>query len=262
VMCLDSQRPGIMDEKGFTFLQKLAPLIAIAVSNSLSFRMVKAESNTDHLTGLYNHRGFMEKFLLTLDTTYREQVPLAFLIMDIDNFKLVNDTYGHMVGNVILTELAQILTGFFRSADLVARWGGEEFVVVLYNAPPDIAPRICEQLRRKIDSHQFPISLERDTFKQVTVSLGLASSMDTNLAPEQVSGSRRGDPDIFIKNVRQLADAIAENADEAMYVAKREGKNTLRLSYHYPQQEPAEWFKYLGASVKADDNGAVDDDED
>lgn len=238
VLCLDSTKTEMLDQKSFGFLERLTPLIAIAVSNSLSFRSVKAESNTDSLTGLNNHRGFMEKFLVALDAAYREQAPLAFLILDIDNFKQVNDTYGHLVGNLVLIDLADILTNFFRSADFVARWGGEEFVVVLTNTPPDIAPRICEQLRRKIESHQFPISLEKDAFKQVTVSLGLASTEDANLKAELISGSRRGETDVFVKNVHELAESIATNADEAMYVAKRQGKNALRLSYHYPVAKP------------------------
>jgi len=245
VLCLDSSKTGMLNEKSYRFLERLTPLIAIAVSNSLNFRSVKAESNTDSLTGLNNHRGFMEKFLVALDAAYREKSPLAFLILDIDNFKQINDTYGHLVGNLVLTDLAEILTNFFRSADFVARWGGEEFVVVLSNTPPDIAPRICEQLRRKVESHQFPISLEKDAFKQVTVSLGLSSTQDSNLEAEMVSGSRRGETDVFVKNVHELAESIATNADEAMYVAKREGKNALRLSHHYPVDQPEPSFEIV-----------------
>ncbi len=245
VLCLDSSKTGMLNDESYGFLERLTPLIAIAVSNSLSFRSVKAESNTDSLTGLNNHRGFMEKFLVALDAAYREKAPLAFLILDIDHFKQVNDTYGHLVGNLVLTDLADILTNFFRSADFVARWGGEEFVVVLTNTPSDIAPRICEQLRRKIESHQFPISLEKDAFKQVTVSLGLASTQDTNLKAEMISGSRRGETDVFVKNVHELAESIATNADEAMYVAKREGRNALRLSYHYPVEKQEQTFEII-----------------
>lgn len=238
VLCLDSERGEFMDDKSFHFLGHLTPLVSVAVSNSLKHQMVKTESNTDNLTGLNNHRGFMEKLLPTLEAALRENVPLALLIIDIDDFKVFNDSYGHLVGNLILVELAKILVEFFRSADLIARWGGEEFVVVLNGTPPDIAPRICEQLRRKIESHQFPVSLEKDAFRQVTVSLGLSTSMDKGLDPELVTGSRRKDEDVYIRNLTEIAQNMVKHADEAMYAAKRQGKNQLMISLEYPVTEP------------------------
>jgi diguanylate cyclase (GGDEF)-like protein len=235
VVCLDSERVGMFNENALTFLERLAPLISIAVANSLSFREVKAASNTDNLTGLANHRGFMEKFLPLLDDSFCDGFPLAILTLDIDGFKSVNDTYGHLIGNLVLTELSAILDSFFRASDLAARFGGEEFVVVLNGTPPDTAPRIAEQLRRKVESHQFPITMERDTFRQVTVSIGLATTLDTNLEPQIVSGSRgRGDRDKYLKNAEEIWKAVIDNADQAMYAAKRSGKNQVMLSHFYP----------------------------
>jgi diguanylate cyclase (GGDEF)-like protein len=235
VMCLDSEKAASFDEKAFAFLEELSPLISIAVSNSMSYVAVKEESHTDNLTGLKNHRGFMENFLPLLSDSYTDEFSLALMIMDIDNFKKINDTYGHQVGNLILTDLAEILKSFFRTSDLVARFGGEEFVVVLNGTPSDIAPRIAEQLRRKVEMHQFPISLQKDAFKQVTVSIGLATTSDTNLDPQIVSGSRsRGEADVYLRNDAEIAEAIIENADQALYVAKREGKNQVRLSFQFP----------------------------
>ena len=240
VLCLDSERPANFDAKSFAFLESLVPLISITVSNSLSYTMVKAESTTDNLTSLHNHRGFMEKLPSLLELAFRDGVPTALLMLDIDDFKRVNDTYGHLVGNLILTELAEILTSFFRGSDVVARYGGEEFVVVLNGTPPDIAPRIAEQLRRKVDSHQFPISLQRDAFKQVTISIGLAACTDTNLRPELVRGSRsRAESDIFLRNVDELGALLIDNADQALYAAKREGKNQVMLSPFFPPRPPS-----------------------
>jgi diguanylate cyclase (GGDEF)-like protein len=235
VVCLDSERVGAFNDKGLEFLEHIAPLISIAVANSLSYSEVKAASNTDNLTGLANHRGFMEKFLPLLDDSFCDNFPLALLTLDIDNFKSVNDTYGHLIGNLVLTELAQILDSFFRASDLAARFGGEEFVVILNGTPPDIAPRIAEQLRRKIESHQFPITLERDTFRQVTASIGLATTLDTNLDAQMASGSRgRGDRDRYLKNADEIWRKLVDNADQAMYAAKRSGKNQVMLSHYYP----------------------------
>jgi diguanylate cyclase (GGDEF)-like protein len=240
VLCLDSEKLASFDDSAFAFLESLAPLISIAVSNSLSYTMVKAESHTDNLTGLNNHRGFMEMLPELLTDAYRDNVSLALMIIDIDFFKKVNDTYGHLVGNIVLTELAEILRAFFRGSDVVARYGGEEFVILLNGTPPDIAPRIAEQLRRKVEAHQFPISLQRDAFKQVTVSVGLATTADTNLQPELIRGSRsRGESDVFLRNVDELGAQLIDNADQALYVAKREGRNQVMLSLQYPVKRTA-----------------------
>lgn len=245
VLCLDSEKLASFDATAFAFLESLAPLISIAVSNSLNYTMVKAESHTDNLTGLNNHRGFMEMLPELLTDTYRDNIALALMIIDIDFFKKVNDTYGHLVGNVVLTELADILRSFFRGSDVVARYGGEEFVIVLNGTPPDIAPRIAEQLRRKVETHQFPISLQRDAFKQVTISIGLSTSADTNLHPEVVRGSRsRGESDVFLRNVDELGAQLIDNADQALYAAKREGRNQVMLSLQYP-------VKHTGAIADA-----------
>jgi diguanylate cyclase (GGDEF)-like protein len=239
VLCLDSEKLASFDERTFAFLESLAPLISIAVSNSLSYASVKAESHTDNLTGLNNHRGFMELLPGLLTESYRDNIPMGLMVIDIDWFKKVNDTYGHLVGNLILTELAEILRTFFRGSDVVARYGGEEFVVVLNGTPPDIAPRICEQLRRKVETFQFPISLQRDAFKQVTISIGLATTADTNLEPEIVRGSRRGQSDTFIRNVDEIGAQLIDNADQALYAAKRDGRNQVMLSHFYPVKQQA-----------------------
>ena len=235
VLCLDSEKVNAFDEDAFAFLEHIVPLISVSVSNSLSYTLVKEESHTDNLTGLANHRGFVEKFGPLLESTYVGDSQFALLIMDIDHFKQINDTYGHLVGNMILQELAGILRGFFRSSDLVGRWGGEEFAVVLNGTPADMASRIAEQLRRKIEQHQFPISLQRDAFKQVTISVGVATTHDSNLEPELARGSRGDEGDVYLKNSEQLCERIIDNADKAMYVAKQEGRNRVRLSPFFPE---------------------------
>jgi len=240
VLCLDSEKPKSFDDNTFAFLESVVPLISVAVSNSMHYSIAKEESLTDNLTNLNNHRGFIESFHDLLDIAYCKDIPLTLILFDIDFFKKVNDTYGHLVGNIVLTELAMLLTQFFRGSDLVARYGGEEFVVILQGTPTDIAPRIAEQFRRKVASHQFPISLERDAFKQVTVSLGVATTLDSNLNPEIVHGSRGAEGDVFLHNREELAAQIIDNADQALYAAKREGRNQVMLSMHYPVKREEE----------------------
>lgn len=240
VLCLDSEKPGSFDDSTFGFLERVAPLISICVSNSMNYSMAKAQSRTDNLTGLSNHRGFVEQFLPMLEDAFTDGYSLVMIMIDIDHFKQVNDTYGHLVGNLILAELADILKKFFRGSDLVARFGGEEFVVVLNGTRPDIAPRIAEQLRRKIETHQFPISLQRDEFKQVTVSLGLASTGDGNLSADIARGSRdrTDEADEYLRNAEDICEQLIENADQALYAAKREGRNLVMLSMKYPVPPP------------------------
>jgi len=253
VICLDSEKPSSFDQKAGEFLSEIAPLISIAVSNSMSYVAVKEESHTDNLTGLKNHRGFMETFLPLLSDAYTDDFPLAVMALDIDFFKKINDTYGHQVGNLVLIEFANILKEFFRASDLVGRTGGEEFIVVLNGTPAEIAPRIAEQLRRKVETHQFPISLQKDAFKQVTISVGLATTADSNLTPEIATGSRsRGEPDVYLRNETEIATLLIENADQALYVAKDEGRNQVRLSFKYPLRESTE------AGVLPGGIGAID----
>lgn len=240
VLCLDSEKVNSFDENTFAFLESVVPLISVAVSNSMHYSIAKEESLTDNLTKLNNHRGFMDKFLAMLETAYCKDVPLTLLIVDIDLFKKVNDSYGHLVGNIVLTELASLLTEFFRGSDLVARYGGEEFVIVLRGTPTDIAPRIAEQFRRKVASHQFPISLERDAFKQVTISLGVSTTLDSNLEPDIVHGSRGAEGDVFLRNREEIGAQIIDNADQALYAAKREGRNQVMLSVHFPLKKEDE----------------------
>jgi diguanylate cyclase (GGDEF)-like protein len=242
VLCLDSEKPGSFDNSTYEFLERVTPLIAISVNNSLNYSEAKAQSRTDNLTSLSNHRGFIEHVVPMLEDAYTTSLTLVLIMIDIDHFKQINDTYGHMVGNQILTELADILRRFFRGSDLVARFGGEEFAVVLNGTRPEIAPRIAEQLRRKVESHQFPISLARDEFKQVTISLGLSSTRDGNLLPDIARGSRESgsDTDVYLRNAEELLERMIENADQALYASKREGRNQVMLSFDYPVAPPEE----------------------
>jgi len=146
VLCLDSERGEFMDEQAFSFLGDLTPLVSVAVSNSLKHQMVKTESNTDSLTGLNNHRGFMEKFLPTLEMALKEHVPLALLMMDLDGFKSVNDRYGHKNGDALLVEVGRVLRAQLRKSDICLRYGGDEFVAIL----PGVDKALADQTARRI----------------------------------------------------------------------------------------------------------------
>lgn len=164
------------------------------------------EAVTDPLTGLANRRRFDEFLEFQIRTAAATRTSVALLMVDIDFFKKINDTYGHQAGDSVLKALAATLKTTIRTDDLVARFGGEEFAVVLPSTPLRGAGVLGKRVREAIDAALMPIDDGREI--HVTVSIGVAA-----LAP-------RGnlDPSILIKA-----------ADQALYDAKHAGRNTVRL---------------------------------
>ncbi|HSC18129.1 MAG TPA: PleD family two-component system response regulator [Rhizomicrobium sp.] len=159
---------------------------------------------TDQLTGLYNRR-YMSRHLDTLIVGAEAAgKPIAFLIMDIDHFKSVNDTYGHDAGDEVLREFAKRIGANVRGMDLACRYGGEEFVVVMPDTDMAVAATIAERLRRGVEMTPFPISREPGKLN-VTISIGIAEL-------EAGGGT---------------AEALLHRADQALYRAKREGRNRV-----------------------------------
>ncbi len=159
---------------------------------------------TDPLTGLQNRR-FLERQLTTLiDQSLRYERDLSLMIMDIDKFKIINDEYGHAVGDVVLKEVAHRLRKSLRGSDLACRFGGEEFVCVLAETSLEVAKKAAERLRLGIESMPFIINDEGQTI-QVTASFGVT----------QFLGS--GDN----------LDEFVKRADQALYKAKFSGRNLV-----------------------------------
>jgi diguanylate cyclase (GGDEF)-like protein len=162
--------------------------------------LYKNISRYDRLTSLYNQANFME--ILEAESTNARNTgsSLSLLIMDIDNFKLVNDTYGHLVGDSVLTSLGKILSSHLRSGDIAARYGGEEFAVLAKNTSQDQVFRMAENLRKRIENHDFP------TVKRVTVSIGCTVYLPSEDLKE-----------------------FFQRADFALYDAKRSNKNNVKV---------------------------------
>ena len=158
---------------------------------------------TDQLTGLHNRR-YMARHLETLMKNASEAKSISFLIMDIDYFKVVNDTYGHDVGDEVLREFAARISANVRGIDLACRYGGEEFVVVMPDTDTGFAYSVAERLRQSVELTPFPISRAPHKIN-VTASIGIACSIG-------------GDDD---------SDRLLRRADQALYRAKREGRNRV-----------------------------------
>lgn len=166
----------------------------------------------DPLTGLYNRRGFLdegEKIFSAVsrtdhNTTRRKNFfikDLALIFIDLDNFKKINDEFGHKAGDAALKKIADLLTGAIRLNDLVGRWGGEEMLVLLVGASDFDARRIAEELRQRIEGTKFLVGFKTI---RITASLGVAA----------------------MKGEMNLEELI-HKADRAMYKAKKLGKNKV-----------------------------------
>jgi two-component system cell cycle response regulator len=160
---------------------------------------------TDALTGCLNRRALAQELEAELDRARRYNLALTILLADIDRFKVINDTRGHIAGDSVLRQVGEILHREARSVDLVARYGGEEFVVVMPETAPHGAAIFAERLRRRIMHHDFA-DPGQDPIR-LTVSIGLASFPDDRITS---------------------ADSFVALADQALYRAKNEGRNLVR----------------------------------
>ncbi len=174
----------------------------VKTSNEMFIRL-KEESLKDFLTGLNNVREFdlVLNRLINRVKEYKEK--LSILIIDIDHFKKVNDTYGHNTGDLVLQELGKILASSCRTEDIASRIGGEEFAILLPNCAYEQALEVAEIIRRDIENHKFVLS--NNTSINITVSIGLATYSDT------------------VENL----DELVIKADEALYKAKQTGRNKI-----------------------------------
>lgn len=161
---------------------------------------------TDPLTDLYNRRYSTAHLESMIARSRSENHALAAMVLDLDNFKDVNDRFGHRVGDMVLVEFARRLTEGLRNVDLVSRIGGEEFLAVMPDIPPEMAQRVAERVRHAVENPGFEIGEGRDPLN-LTASIGLA-----------------------LHRPGETGSALVARADEAAYASKRGGRNRVTLS--------------------------------
>jgi diguanylate cyclase (GGDEF)-like protein len=164
-------------------------------------RKLNELSITDGLTGLFNHRHFMGALEAEYKRAIRYKRSLALLLLDIDHFKNVNDTYGHPCGDLVLKDLASLLKGCLRSADVAARYGGDEIAVILPETNRAKASQVAEKLRRQLEKTSF--EWEGNSFS-ITCSIGVAAVPETNI---------------------DYWNELLSSADKSLYRAKGKGRN-------------------------------------
>ncbi|MDI6817438.1 MAG: GGDEF domain-containing protein [Actinomycetota bacterium] len=179
----------------------------MAIDNALLVQKAEKASLTDHLTNLYNQRYFYVRMAEELNRAKRNKDNLSLLMIDVDNFKNYNDTYGHLSGDKALAKIAHLIKTAGRDSDIAARYGGEEFVVVLPDADGDAATEVAERIINNVRNEHYPgHSDELDV--ELTVSIGISS---------------------YPNHGAEITDII-ERADKALYKAKALGKDRCAIA--------------------------------
>jgi len=222
-----------------TLLKIFAEYTSPLIQNSLDAKRFGELSIKDNLTGLYNDRFFYDRLAKDIKKSLAEEKDLSLLFLDLDRFKEVNDTYGHLAGSRVLTELGSILASSIRNRlASAARYGGDEFIVILPETPIEKAIEYAEELRKTIQDFVFinrpyPGGEKALRIKGViTSSIGLAT-----LSPSVIidAGCEKDD----------LRESLIKAADSAMYAAKQNGKNCVSVSEYClsPKKKPSRTSK-------------------
>lgn len=204
ILYVDDFVPREFNSTEVSILSLLASQATIAIMKAQLLERTKQLAITDGLTDIFNHRYFQERLIEEMMRAERYKRNLSLILLDIDYFKLYNDTYGHPKGDIILKRIAGILENATREVDIVARYGGEEFVAILPETGKEDALKVANKICTAVEDYHFP---NEDTQPEgkITVSLGVATHPEDSMTREK----------------------LIDIADRAMYLAKGSGKNKV-----------------------------------
>jgi diguanylate cyclase (GGDEF)-like protein len=227
VLYVETLERAEFSEEESLLLHTLADLIAGAFHNAQTFQRAQEQAITDGLTGVKTHRFFMEALSSEWKRSSRAGRSFALVLMDLDRFKFVNDFYGHLEGDLVLQRVGQILETNCRRSDVVARYGGDEFVILMPETTMEQARQLSSKLRGWISSD--PLLRE----KNISASFGIASYPLHGSAPQE----------------------LIQVADASMYLSKHQGGNTVSTAEHIDPNEARRWKRdvleaYLGVTLK------------
>lgn len=200
VLALDSARKNAFDHDDLQPLESVADICAAAIQNAHNFNRMKQLAYVDGLTGIHNRRFFEMRIVEELERAGRFQGRVSVIMVDIDHFKKMNDEFGHLLGDEMLRSVSSILKQQLRKVDMVCRYGGDEFAIVVPETTGESAVRVAEKLRRQIETHFFP-----GVPRQVTISCGVADYPAHGITRDEVVAA----------------------ADSALYQAKQLGRNKV-----------------------------------
>ena len=187
-------------------MEQLTRQSAITINRANSYSKILQYATIDALTNLNNRRQFEHRLGQEIASAKRQNNPLCAMMIDIDFFKKVNDTYGHASGDAVLRGVASVIKSALRESDIPSRYGGEEFAVLLPFTHIDEAKVVGERLRKAVEASPIPINIDDSDIKSigVTISMGLAE-----FTPEETG------------------EELFERADKALYNAKESGRNRV-----------------------------------
>ena len=200
---LNSDQPNAFDAQDLQFLSVIGYQMAATLKHFQRFSSIKNIAIYDTLTGLYNRRYFEERLGVDAQKSFHSGTPLSLVMVDIDLFKKVNDTFGHTEGDQVLCKISSLLKTSVRKKDTVARYGGEEFILILPEAGLEESFVIAERIRRQIENTPFEIGQAQ---VNLTLSMGISN---------------------FPSHRAKSKEELIKMADQALYDAKRGGRNKV-----------------------------------
>ncbi len=203
VLVLESESARVFSTTDIQPLESVADICSTAIQNAHYVERVQQLAYLDGLTGIFNRRFFELRITEEIERARRFDAGMAVIMVDIDNFKRLNDEFGHLLGDEVLRQVSSIFHQQLRKIDVVCRYGGEEFAILLSQTNPRHALSVAEKLRRLVEAWQFP-----GVPRPVTISAGAAALPD--------HGTTR--------------DELVKAADAGLYAAKQEGRNRVRLA--------------------------------
>jgi diguanylate cyclase (GGDEF)-like protein len=205
VLTAESNNVDQFTERDLRMLSIVARSAALALENAELHKRTEELTVIDELTETYNYRYFIQKLREEKRRAIRYSLPLSLIMVDIDRFKKLNDTYGHESGNIVLKELSHIIQECVRDVDIFVRYGGEEFAIILPQTAQSEATVIGERIREQVESALIDVG--KAGRLKITVSVGVTSFPENGKSQEE----------------------LVSVADQAMYRAKGEGRNLVRV---------------------------------
>jgi len=186
------------------YLEKIAQAINVLLQWQSEYHKMYLNTTHDNLTGLLNYRAFLNRLDVEINRALRTEQSLVIIIVDVDKFKRINDTFGHPVGNIALKKIADLISSSVRNIDVVARYGGEEFIIAVSNSDKNSTEQIAKRILRNVANNIFIFDNQRI---KITVSLGMSE----------------------FPNDSDQVQKLIDSADKAMYNAKKHGGNTFSI---------------------------------